>query len=300
MVTELKPKTGLLRFRRQVHRRLTEHVCPAEIPDEITAACKDIALRAHRLLGCRGTSRSDFRWDDEPGRRGAVPARDQHPAGHDPAQPGARTGAALWAWNTPIWSRRSSPRRWPMRRAQEAAGMAQTIRRKAPSARARPPRRRAPSAQGRARPRRTTGSALDRRDGAGCRSARSSCTGVFLAVILGGAAALAWVVASFAGLPAMAGQQLAARRRRRRVRGAPGRSARGRADERAQGLRARAGRARPGDAAGRSRTRCASELLRAVVGRGCARLAPAARYAGGRHRRARAARGAAASRTGWC
>jgi cell division protein FtsQ len=32
---------------------------------------------------------------------------------------------------------------------------------------------------------------------------------VFLAVILGGAAVLAWVVAGFAGLPAMAGQQLA-------------------------------------------------------------------------------------------
>jgi D-alanine-D-alanine ligase len=27
----------------------------------------DMALRAHRLLGCRGASRSDFRWDDERG-----------------------------------------------------------------------------------------------------------------------------------------------------------------------------------------------------------------------------------------
>jgi D-alanine-D-alanine ligase len=30
----------------------------------------DMALRAHRLLGCRGTSRSDFRWDDEQGSDG--------------------------------------------------------------------------------------------------------------------------------------------------------------------------------------------------------------------------------------
>ena len=36
----------------------------------ITAACKDIALRAHQLLGCKGTSRSDFRWDDERGVEG--------------------------------------------------------------------------------------------------------------------------------------------------------------------------------------------------------------------------------------
>ena len=29
-----------------------------------------MALRAHRLLGCRGTSRSDFRWDDTQGVEG--------------------------------------------------------------------------------------------------------------------------------------------------------------------------------------------------------------------------------------
>ena len=67
MVTELKPKTGFYDFDAKYTEGLTEHVCPAEIPDEITEACKDYALRAHRLLGCRGTSRSDFRWDDEQG-----------------------------------------------------------------------------------------------------------------------------------------------------------------------------------------------------------------------------------------
>jgi D-alanine-D-alanine ligase len=49
---------------------MTEHVCPADIPDEITQACKDIALRSHQLLGCKGTSRSDFRWDDTQGIEG--------------------------------------------------------------------------------------------------------------------------------------------------------------------------------------------------------------------------------------
>jgi len=67
MVTELKPKTGFYDFDAKYTEGLTEHVCPAEIPDEITEACKDYALRAHRLLGCRGTSRADFRWDDEQG-----------------------------------------------------------------------------------------------------------------------------------------------------------------------------------------------------------------------------------------
>ena len=70
MVTELKPKSGFYDFDAKYTEGMTDHICPADIPDEITGACKDIALRAHRLLGCRGTSRSDFRWDDERGLEG--------------------------------------------------------------------------------------------------------------------------------------------------------------------------------------------------------------------------------------
>ncbi|WP_235829883.1 D-alanine--D-alanine ligase [Frigidibacter oleivorans] len=50
----------------------SRHVVPAELPDEITAACLDYALRAHRALGCRGLSRTDFRWDDTRGLAGLV------------------------------------------------------------------------------------------------------------------------------------------------------------------------------------------------------------------------------------
>lgn len=70
LVTELKPKSGFYDFDAKYTEGMTDHICPAEIPDEITEACKEIALRAHRLLGCRGTSRSDFRWDDERGLEG--------------------------------------------------------------------------------------------------------------------------------------------------------------------------------------------------------------------------------------
>ncbi|MET0588912.1 MAG: D-alanine--D-alanine ligase [Novosphingobium sp.] len=70
MVTELRPKSGFYDFDAKYTDGMTDHICPAEIPDEITEACKDIALRAHRLLGCKGTSRSDFRWDDERGVEG--------------------------------------------------------------------------------------------------------------------------------------------------------------------------------------------------------------------------------------
>lgn len=70
MVTELKPKSGFYDFDAKYTDGLTEHVCPAEIPDEIAEACKRIALDAHRLLGCKGCSRSDFRWDDHLGVEG--------------------------------------------------------------------------------------------------------------------------------------------------------------------------------------------------------------------------------------
>lgn len=69
-VTELKPKSGFYDFDAKYTDGMTEHVCPADVPAEIAEAMKAIALKAHRLLGCRGTSRSDFRWDDERGLEG--------------------------------------------------------------------------------------------------------------------------------------------------------------------------------------------------------------------------------------
>ena len=66
-VTELKPTTAFYDYEAKYTEGMTEHVCPAEIPDEIRDAALDMALQAHRVLGCRGASRSDFRWDDERG-----------------------------------------------------------------------------------------------------------------------------------------------------------------------------------------------------------------------------------------
>ena len=70
LVTELVPKSGFYDFDAKYTDGMTEHVCPAQIPPEIERLCLDYALRAHRILGCRGTSRSDFRWDDEQGAEG--------------------------------------------------------------------------------------------------------------------------------------------------------------------------------------------------------------------------------------
>jgi len=50
----------------------SRHVVPAEIPSNIETACLDCALAAHRALGCRGLSRTDFRWDETRGLDGLV------------------------------------------------------------------------------------------------------------------------------------------------------------------------------------------------------------------------------------
>jgi D-alanine-D-alanine ligase len=69
-VTELKPKAGFYDYDAKYTDGLTDHICPAQVPDEIARSMMDMAAKAHRLLGCKGASRSDFRWDDERGEEG--------------------------------------------------------------------------------------------------------------------------------------------------------------------------------------------------------------------------------------
>ncbi|MEO7654893.1 MAG: D-alanine--D-alanine ligase [Sphingomicrobium sp.] len=69
-VTELQPKAGFYDYAAKYTDGLTLHICPADVPDNIAAAMMDMAGRSHRLLGCKGASRSDFRWDEEQGEAG--------------------------------------------------------------------------------------------------------------------------------------------------------------------------------------------------------------------------------------
>jgi len=69
-VTELKPKAGFYDYDAKYTDGLTLHECPANVPPGIADSMMDMAARAHRLLGCKGASRSDFRWDDEQGEAG--------------------------------------------------------------------------------------------------------------------------------------------------------------------------------------------------------------------------------------
>ena len=69
-VTELIPKSGFYDFDAKYTDGMTDHICPADLPFEIAELCKAYALKAHQLLGCKGTTRSDFRWDDAQGQAG--------------------------------------------------------------------------------------------------------------------------------------------------------------------------------------------------------------------------------------
>ena len=50
----------------------SRHIVPAALPAEIFDLCMDYALRAHHSIGCRGVSRTDFRWDEAQGAEGLV------------------------------------------------------------------------------------------------------------------------------------------------------------------------------------------------------------------------------------
>lgn len=69
-VTELVVATGFYDYTAKYTAGLTQHICPAQIPGDIAERMCAIAVEAHKLLGCKGASRSDFRWDDVRGDAG--------------------------------------------------------------------------------------------------------------------------------------------------------------------------------------------------------------------------------------
>ena len=50
----------------------SRHILPANVPEQIREACYSYALEAHKVLGCRGITRVDFRWNDSLGINGLV------------------------------------------------------------------------------------------------------------------------------------------------------------------------------------------------------------------------------------
>ena len=69
-VTDIVASGGFYDYAAKYEAGGSRHVVPADLPAEVTEACLDMAARAVRALGCRGLSRTDFRWDEARGLKG--------------------------------------------------------------------------------------------------------------------------------------------------------------------------------------------------------------------------------------
>jgi len=59
-VIEVVTTRSFFDYRAKYDPALTEEICPARVPDEVARRAQDLALRAHRALGCEDLSRTDM------------------------------------------------------------------------------------------------------------------------------------------------------------------------------------------------------------------------------------------------
>lgn len=64
-VMELVPKNGFFNYKNKYTKGMTQHITPANISDDVYNEALNIAYKSHRKLGCRGLTRSDFRYNDK-------------------------------------------------------------------------------------------------------------------------------------------------------------------------------------------------------------------------------------------
>lgn len=65
-VTEIRATTGeFYDYDAKYTKGGSFHICPAELKPNIYQRIQQLALTAHQAIGCRGVSRSDFRYDEE-------------------------------------------------------------------------------------------------------------------------------------------------------------------------------------------------------------------------------------------
>ncbi len=71
-VTELRATRGFYDFDAKYTDGLTQHIVPADIHPDATQEAMQMALAAHHALGCKGVTRSDFRYDDTKNNPGTL------------------------------------------------------------------------------------------------------------------------------------------------------------------------------------------------------------------------------------
>ena len=72
-VTEVMPKGhGFYDYEAKYAPGGSQHVLPAEISPFVYQEVQKLSLKAHRALGCKGVTRADFRFDEQPSGRGEL------------------------------------------------------------------------------------------------------------------------------------------------------------------------------------------------------------------------------------
>lgn len=64
-VTEISTHRGFYDYAAKYEGGGSVHIVPADIPQNVEAEAKRLAVLAHQTLGCRGVSRADFRYDGD-------------------------------------------------------------------------------------------------------------------------------------------------------------------------------------------------------------------------------------------
>lgn len=69
-VTEIEPMTRFYDYEAKYASGGSRHILPADLDADIASQACAIAEQAHRILGCRGVTRADFRYDPAQGAEG--------------------------------------------------------------------------------------------------------------------------------------------------------------------------------------------------------------------------------------
>ncbi|MCC7275186.1 MAG: D-alanine--D-alanine ligase [Alphaproteobacteria bacterium] len=69
---EIRPRGAFYDYTAKYAAGGSDHLSAEALPPATYAEALDIALRAHRALGCRSITRADLRWDDTGGGRGEL------------------------------------------------------------------------------------------------------------------------------------------------------------------------------------------------------------------------------------
>lgn len=71
-VTEIIANTAFYDYEAKYQEGGSRHILPAPIDEDLKHEIQRISLAAHKALGCRGVTRSDFRYDDTKGGKGEL------------------------------------------------------------------------------------------------------------------------------------------------------------------------------------------------------------------------------------